>query len=83
MNQSVEFTHLVLSKWNHLGNFSDSDFSFGKCGKCLEGLFRKFVRYEKKFISMVKILIRWRAYLKKFDDFIAFLLFEEKRVGSI
>ena len=26
------------------------------CRKCLEGLFRKFVRYQKKFISMLKIL---------------------------
>ena len=26
------------------------------CQKCLERLFRKFVRYQKKFISMLKIL---------------------------
>ena len=52
------------------GKFQWFKFYF-TCRKCLEGLFRKFVRYQKKFISMLKILnsfqyaeeLIWRSLL--------------------
>ena len=86
MSQSVEFTHSVLPKWNHLENFSDSNFSFSmpKMFKRIVYKIREISKNIYQHAENLKVFsIRWRAYLKKFTDFITFLLFEEKRGSSI